>query len=314
MTLRKRIYRILDRDHGPGSRMTLIDLFLSTLIIVNAIAVMAETLPYVHFRYRPYFVTLETASVAVFTVEYLLRLWVCVERPELYGRRFARLRYMVTPLAVIDLLAILPFYLSFFVHIDLRFLRVLRLLRILKLSRYSLALTTLLGVLEEESSALLATFFIMVVALILTASGAYLAEHAAQPDKFGSIPEAMWWAIITLTSVGYGDVVPITPMGKVFGALVAVIGIGMAAIPAGILASGMTEQMRRRRNVLADKFRIALADGKIDRNDWVQIGQVRKDLGLTRRETREVLDEVKRYEALKQSMVCPHCGKRPDEH
>ena len=192
--LRKAVYKKLDPDERNDRISRSIDLFLIVLIAVNVLAVILETVESIETRYHEQLWLIEVISVAVFSVEYLARVWVSVEDPRFRDRSNPRLSYMLSPMALIDLLAILPFYLGFFLQMDLRFLRVLRLLRILKLTRYSAAMSMLLDVFREESNAFFAGFFILIVMLVLAASGAYLAEHQVQPDKFGSIPAAMWWA------------------------------------------------------------------------------------------------------------------------
>ena len=144
--------------------------------------------------------------------------------------------------------------------------------------------------------------------LILTASGAYLVEQEAQPDKFGSIPEAMWWATATLTTVGYGDVTPITPLGKIFGACVTIIGIGMAALPAGILASGLADQLRRKRQQLSEQYRRALEDGTIDAHEEKELEDFRKTLGLSRVLAQEILENVTQHKGQGELRHCPYCG------
>jgi voltage-gated potassium channel len=253
-----------------------------------------------------WFDTFDTVSVLIFTVEYLARVWVSVEAQPGENALRARLRYLVTPMAIIDLLAIAPFYLSVIVGLDLRFLRVLRLLRVFKLTRYSAAMSMLLTVLREEASSFFAGFFILFVLLILASSGAYLAEQQAQPDDFGSIPEAMWWAMATLTTVGYGDVTPITPAGRLFGGMVTVVGVGMAALPAGILASGLNDHLHRRRDGLRTQFRLALEDGVISPEEETEIEQLRRDLGISQNAANAVRDEVLLKNA--QTTTCPNCG------
>ena len=208
-------------------------------------------------------------------------------------------------MALIDLFAILPFYLSFFFTIDLRFLRVLRLLRVLKLTRYSSAMSMLLDVLRRESNTFFASFFLLLVLLILAASGAYIVEHGAQPEKFGSIPHAMWWAIITLTSVCYGDVSPITPIGKLFGSLVSVIGVGIAALPAGILASGLASQVRRNRVEMRDKLKQILEDEIIEPSEELEMRALQKKLSISDPELEKIKLEVA---ARANRNNCPHCG------
>ncbi|WP_299847389.1 ion transporter [uncultured Roseovarius sp.] len=307
--LRKAVYKKLDPDEKNDRLSRWIDLVLIALIAINVLAVIFETVASIEARYRTPLWVIEVISVAVFSVEYLARVWVSVEDPKFRDRPNPRLSYMLSPMALVDLLAILPFYLGFFLHMDLRFLRVLRLLRILKLTRYSAAMSMLLDVFREESSAFFAGFFILIVMLVLAASGAYLAEHQVQPDKFGSIPHAMWWAVATLTTVGYGDVTPITPAGQLFGSLVAVVGIGMAALPAGILASGMADRLRRTREELAAKFRTALEDGVIDAEEEQELEEVRRDLGLSKRVATEIRDQLLRDREAADGGFCPHCGK-----
>ncbi|WP_350334392.1 ion transporter [Coralliovum pocilloporae] len=307
-TLRKRVFDKLeptDRSDMPGK---LVDLFLITLIAVNIIAVVLETVASIRAEHQRLFEVIELVSVAIFTVEYIARLWSCVENPDYTGETSPRRAYMLSPMAIIDLIAILPFYLSFVLAIDLRVLRVLRLLRVFKLTRYSSAMSMLLNVIREEANAFFAGFFILMVLLILAASGAYLVEHDAQPDKFGSIPHAMWWAMATLTTVGYGDVTPVTPAGQFFGALVTVIGVGMAALPAGILASGLADQLRRNREELTSELRRALEDGIIDENEESELEELRKSLGLSQRIAREVRKSVHDQREASETFCCPECG------
>jgi voltage-gated potassium channel len=247
-SVRRTVFELLE---APQQRSRLgrgVDVFMVGLIVLNVAAVCAETVESLWLAYRPYFEWFEVFSVAVFTVEYAARLWVCIEHREPAGHAGAlksRLDYAITPYALIDLLAILPFYLGAWLAIDLRFLRIFRLVRLLKLARYSTALDTLAAVIYSERKALMAAFVIMCGLLVFCSSFMYLLEHEAQPDDFGSIPAAMWWAMATLTTVGYGDVVPITPLGRVFGGLVTVLGLAMYALPIGIMASGFVNEVRR---------------------------------------------------------------------
>ena len=307
--LRKAVYNKLNQTDKNDPIGQAIDVFLIFLISVNIVAVILETVDPIRDAYASLFFSIEVFSVLVFSVEYIARLWTCVEDPENKEFSRPRLRYILSPMALIDLVAILPFYLSFFVTFDLRFLRVLRLLRVFKLTRYSSAMSMLLDVFREEANAFFAGFFILIVLLILAASGAYLAEHTIQPEKFGSIPEAMWWAMATLTTVGYGDVTPITAVGKTFGALVTVIGVGMAALPAGILASGLADQLKRKREELSDQLRTILEDGIIDENEETELEELRKSLGLSPRIVESIKKEVlqKRAEQELKLKICPHC-------
>lgn len=248
MMARKYVFELLEASQQHSRVGRTIERFIVTLIVLNVAAVCAETVAPLWAAYEPWFDGFEYFSVFVFTVEYLARLWVCIEHRETGGRTGslkARLNYAITPYALIDLFAILPFYLGTWFALDLRFLRIFRLVRLLKLARYSTALDTLAAVIYAERRALTAALVIMCGMLIFSSSLMYLLEREAQPNNFGSIPAAMWWAMATLTTVGYGDVVPITPLGRAFGGLVTIFGLAMFALPIGIMASGFVNEIRR---------------------------------------------------------------------
>ena len=248
-TVKRRLYLILEDGHPNPWASRAVDWPLILLIIANVAAVALETVPDFSQRYGDELTAFETVSVLVFSLEYLLRLWVCTEHPRMPGEKplRTRLRFMATPFAVIDLLAILPFFLALFMPaIDLRILRVFRLLRLLKLARYSPALATLARVLVDERRALLAALLIMLGLIMIASTAIYHAERSAQPEAFGSIPQAMWWALATLTTVGYGDVVPITTLGRLIGGLMMIFGLAMFALPIGIIASGFSNEIHRR--------------------------------------------------------------------
>ena len=251
--VRKRLHEILEVASPADRASHIFDVFMITLIILNVLVVTIETLPGLHDTYLFAFTIFDTFSVIVFTIEYILRLWVITISPSFRGPVLGRLRFIVTPLALVDILAIAPFYIPFLIPmhlVDLRFLRVLRLIRIFrifKLSRYSDAVKTLERVLYNKKEELGATFFILVLLLIFSSSMMYYAEHDAQPEAFSSIPAAMWWGVVTLATVGYGDVYPITIQGKIIGGFVSILGIGLFALPAGIFASGFAEEMASRK-------------------------------------------------------------------
>ncbi|MCG8669792.1 MAG: ion transporter [Pseudomonadales bacterium] len=303
-SLRARVYWWLERPDNDAKGPRLLDIALIILIILNVTAVILETVDSLYFRWQQAFDIFEAISLTIFVIEYLARLWVAPENPHIKSR----FKWATSPIAIIDLLAILPALLYLFIPIDLRILRTFRMLRLLKLTRYSPALGMLLAVFEEESGAFFAGFFILSLMLIFAASGAWLAEHEAQPDAFGSIPAAMWWAVATLTTVGYGDVTPITVAGKIFGAIITVVGIGMAALPAGIIASGLNEQIHRRRASLEREFRKALEDGEICDKEEEDIEALRKELGLSHT-TAKHIREIVHSESQAKDQRCPHCGK-----
>lgn len=247
---RRRTYEILEEGTAGDVVSIAVDRALIMLIVVNVTAVVLETVPEIGTAHAGTFLLIEYVSVAFFTIEYGLRLWVADWHVSQRGRGHwqARIRYALRPAAIIDLLAILPFYIGFFFAVgDLRYLRLFRLIRFLKLARYSPALASLGRALASETRALIATAVIM-FALTLTAAAAIFAvEHDVQPEKFGSIPASMWWAITTLTTVGYGDVSPVTPLGKVLASGVALCGVALVAMPAGIMAAAFTDSMQRKR-------------------------------------------------------------------
>lgn len=231
----------------PRRIYDLVDIFMMTLIVLNVLAVILETVQSIDQEYHQVFYWFETFSVICFTIEYLARAWACTSQKKFSKPIWGRIKFLLTPMAIIDLIAIIPFYLTF-LNLDMRFvrsLRLFRLFRLFKLMRYSHSLTLFGNVFRNKKEELLITAAIMFVLIIVTASFIYFAEHEAQPDKFTDIPTSMWWAIVTLTTVGYGDVFPITPLGKVFAGIIAVLGIGMFALPTGILGASFVEEINK---------------------------------------------------------------------
>jgi voltage-gated potassium channel len=239
--------------HLPPRVAGFLDYSLAALIVLNVAATILQTVVEIDAAYGSELAVFEVFSVVVFSIEYLTRVWFAPRHPSGRFTRpiLGRLRFAFTPMALVDLVAILPFYLGFFLKLDLRFLRALRLVRVFKLSRHSSAMDILLTVLRQEARSFGAALSILLVILILASSGMYLVEHDAQPEAFGSIPAAMWWAVATLTTVGYGDVTPVTVPGKLFGSMVTVVGVGMVALPAGILSSAFSDHLRRQRAAAA---------------------------------------------------------------
>jgi voltage-gated potassium channel len=245
--IRHEVYEILEGPHIGKGRGKWAAIFFSVLIAVNVGAAVLETDPTYFQEYFPFFSALTIVSVGIFTIEYILRLWVCVENPLYSGARWGRLSYAASPLAIIDLVTLVPFYAVVFIsNPDIAFLvRFSRILWILKLGHYTIALDTMAKVVRAKKEELSVAFFFLFLVLILSSSLMYYAENAAQPTKFTSILASMWWGVETLSTVGYGDIVPVTPLGKLIGSVVAISGIALFALPAGILASGFVAELRR---------------------------------------------------------------------
>jgi voltage-gated potassium channel len=246
--LRRRVYEILERG-SAGDRMSLfVDRCLVALIAVNLAAVVLESMPPLAARYRVWFDLIEYGSLVVFTIEYALRLWVAVEHaPHRHlAAHTARLKYISSAAGIIDLLSVLPFWFAFLLPPDLRVVLVLRMIRYFKITRYSPAMRSLLEVLYGERRALFGCVVILFGATLITAAVMHLVEGHVQPDKLGTIPDAMWWAIVTLGTIGYGDVVPMTPLGKVIATGTIFLGLVMIALPVGIIANAFAEEIHRR--------------------------------------------------------------------
>jgi voltage-gated potassium channel len=247
MTLRKRLYLTLDPGERGGIPERVFEVLLISTIVLNIIAIILESVPRLEKQYHELFNDFELYSVTFFTVEYFARLYSIVENPKYRNPLSGRIRYMGTAMAIVDLLAFLPFYLTFF-PIDLRFLRIFRLMalfRMFKITRYMHAMIIFKRVISERKEQLVLSFIFIIFILIIISFFMYIVERDAQPEKFGSIPEAMWWGMATLTTVGYGDAVPITPWGKVLGGLFAIAGVAFLALPAGILSSGFFELLHK---------------------------------------------------------------------
>ena len=246
--LKPRVHSFLEPrpDDPPLEKAVNVGLF--TLIALNVAAVVLETVPSLREAYGRELALFDDVSVLVFSAELLLRVWSCPVDPRFAGPG-GRLRFLRTPLAIVDVLAVLPWYLPWAMPVDgrmLRMLRLVRLFRIFKLARYSEALRTLGSIVRERRADLGITAMFGAMLLLGASSVMYAIEHEAQPEAFASIPAAMWWGCVTLTTVGYGDVYPVTPLGRVAGAAIQIIGVGLFALPAGILAGGFASHLEER--------------------------------------------------------------------
>jgi voltage-gated potassium channel len=248
--LKQRLFHVLEVEESDVGLERAVNIGLLALIVVNVVAVILETVQSLKARYDAIFDVIEAVSIGVFTVEYLLRVWSCTVNPEFRKPLSGRLRFVLSPLALIDLAAIVPAYLPGDVFLDLRYARIVRLirmLRLLKISRYSKTVRLFANVVRSKKADLGLIALLLVLLLVIASSSMYFIEHSTQPETFSSIPAAMWWAIQTLTTVGYGDILPQTPPGKLVGSLIALIGIGFFALPAGVLSAAFAEELAKMR-------------------------------------------------------------------
>ena len=246
--LRRRVYQVLEQGPVGDAMGVVIDRLLVLLILLNLVAVALESVPEYGARYALAFNLIEIVSLVVFTVEYGMRLWVAVEHGphrHLNGAR-ARLKYALSPAGIVDLAAVLPFWFAFVLPADLRFVLVFRIVRFFKIARYSPAMRSLLDVLYRERRALFGCVVITMGSALVAAALMHLAEGKVQPDRLGTIPDALWWAIVTVGTIGYGDVVPVTVLGKLIATGTIFIGVIMMALPVGIIATAFAEQIHRR--------------------------------------------------------------------
>ena len=317
MITRKRISELLQANRPGDTASRVVDVILILLILLTVVAVILESVKEFHVLQKQLLWQFEILSVSVFTFEYLLRFWSCPDREDKdYSDDLkGRLRWVVSPFGLIDLLAILPFYIALFVvgtgEESLLFLRVIRgvrLLRIFKLTRYSPAFQVMYSVLKLEAASLMVGGFFLLIFVVMASWGIYLLEKDIQPDVFGNIPRAMWWAIVSLTTVGYGDVVPMTVGGKFFAGIIALLGVGMVALPAGILASGFSAEVQRRAQKYNQALDAALTDGIITMKEAEYLESLREQLGLGVEEAAELLKDAETQHIVGSN--CPHCGKK----
>jgi voltage-gated potassium channel Kch len=268
-TFRQKIHALIFESSYGGRLQEMFELFIAMWVLVSVFAVILESVHGISYLLNVEFVILDAVAVAVFTIEYCMRMYSCVEEPGYEGTVMGRWRQAKHPSTVIDLLAILPFFLEVFLHhlLDLRFLRVFRLTRLLKLTRGNDATATLVKVVSREWPVIAAAAFIMILLVVLTASLGYLFEYEAQPDKFENIPTSIYWAVITLASVGYGDISPVTVPGRAMTIVLAFIGIGIFAIPAALLSSAFSDELQKERDELKNNLYKILKDGVIDEDE-----------------------------------------------
>lgn len=294
--LRGRVYRLLNPDDRSDRLSHAVNLSIIALVVLNVVCASLETVHTLYDAYRPIFWSIEIASITIFSLEYVLRFWSATENVAYTGR----LQYFFSFNSIVDLLAVVPFFIGLLFGLDLRALVVLRLLRLLKLVRYFQPLAILGAVMKAEFRGFMTAMFVLVILVFVAATGIYIFEREAQPEVFGSIPQSMWWAIVTLTTLGYGDVIPITVPGRVFAALITVFSIGAVALPAGMLASRFSEELKKRKDEMDDHItKLAAAGGVLDLE---RLEQLRDELCLSEDDVQQLLERhQERHD------VCPLC-------
>ena len=298
---RRRLARLFDDDLPPTRAARIFQAALAVLIIVNVTGIILESVESFEHRFGAELWWIEQIATAFFAVEYGLRLWAAVDfqTPRYRHPLWGRLRYLRSFFALVDLVSILPAILGMLGAGDLRTLRLLRLLRMLKLTRQATIFNLLWAVFREEARAIGAVLFILLLTLTISASLMYMIEGEAH-DGFSSIPAAMWWAVETLTTVGYGDLVPTTPLGKIMGGIVSIVGIAALALFTSLITVSFLDQLRARRAALRQAVESGRADGILTLSERAAIEELGDRLGLSATETAETMEEA--------PLVCPHCG------
>lgn len=277
-SFRLRLYQIIADPPEGDTLGQWVQFAILALIALNVTVGLLETVKSLYVPYKAFFFWFEAASVAIFTVEYILRVWACTAVEEFQGKN-GRLEHMLQPMSLVDLFAVLPFYLQLLVPgLDLRFIRVLRLLRLLRLFRFSRiarSFQTLGRVIGNKKEDLFISIVVMMLLLIISANVMYIIEHEATDTKFTSVPAAMWWGMITITTIGYGDMFPTTAMGRFVGMVVAFLGVCVFALPVAILGSGFMEELDRKERLKEEYTEEFRAEQEAKRGDVSGYPQVR---------------------------------------
>lgn len=296
--LKHRLLHILEGDPAAGKPGRFVQSALIALVIANIVSIILESVHHLHTDYLAYFHGFEVFSIVVFTIEYLARFWTASEKHE-DQPWLARRKYVLSFFGLIDLISILPFYLQFFVPgMDLRILRVVRLLRTFKLSHFNSAIEDLFSALYHARASVYSTIYLFLIALLLTSTAMYHVEHELQPDKFGSIPAAMYWSVISLTTVGYGDVTPVSSLGKFISAITAFLGVSSVAMLTGVVASAFANQVERRKVLLEAELRMAMEDGELTHEESALIRKMKREFNLSDELVHAMTEQVRREHKL----------------
>ena len=294
-TLRQKVYALVNETPDSGKLHEIFEFFIVLWILISVASVILESVDSINYYFHVEFIIIDTIAVAIFSTEFLMRIYSCTEDPKYQHWLAGRINFSRQFSSLIDIVAIAPFFLeSLLDHLfDLRFLRVFRLMRLFKLGRHSAATKSLFYVIQREWPVMKAAIFIMLMLVMLAACLGYLFEHEAQPDKFENIPQSIYWAVITLASVGYGDISPVTPAGRTITIILALLGIGIFAIPAAILASAFSDQLRIERETMKQELYEMLGDGKISAEERMIIDAEAKRLHLSKAEVDRLLEKAK---------------------
>ena len=294
-TLRQKVYALVNETPDSGKLHEIFEFIIVIWVLISVASVILESVDSINYYFHVEFIIIDTIAVAIFSTEFLMRIYSCTEDPKYQHWLAGRINFSRQFSSLIDIVAIAPFFLeSLLDHLfDLRFLRVFRLMRLFKLGRHSAATKSLFYVIQREWSVMKASIFIMLMLVMLAACLGYLFEHEAQPDKFENIPQSIYWAVITLASVGYGDISPVTPAGRTITIILALLGIGIFAIPAAILASAFSDQLRIERETMKQELYEMLGDGKISPEERTIIDAEAKRLHLSKAEVDRLLEKAK---------------------
>lgn len=295
-TFRQRIHALVFPSPYGGQLHHFYDLFIVVWVLISVLAVILESVDSIYYNLSVEFIILDAVAVLVFSFEYLMRLYSCVEEPRFQRTIAGRLSYATKPVAIIDFLAIIPFFLEVLLHhlIDLRFLRSFRLMRLFKLARYTGSTNILFSIIRREAPILATSAFTLMLLVVLVASLGYLFEHEAQPEKFDNIPTSIYWAVITLASVGYGDISPITPMGRMMTTLMALIGLGLFAIPASILSSAFTQELQSQRQAIENQLFDMLKDGTLSEEEFAEVKALAAKMNMSEDQLKILVEKAQR--------------------
>ena len=291
-TMRNQVYQILDGDPLTAPPFAkIVNAIIVFAIILSVAMVIIESHQPTYAAYEAIFITFERVSIAFFSAEYLLRLWARGDacKADNGGPRRGRLEYVTSFHGVIDLISIAPFYLQMFIPgLDLRILRLFRLMRLLKISRYNSALDDLARAIKSERNSFIASLYIIFIVTILSSALMYYAEGDAQPEKLASIPHAIYWSLITLTTVGYGDISPVTTFGKIISSVTALLGVATVAMFTGIIASAFSKQVERRRMIYQQELEKAYEDGVLSRDEDALLTELKKRFDLSEEDVESI--------------------------